>query len=191
MGCPLVRTVSSPTVGALPHPDDATTRHPTCHPHLLRHLGQSDQVDGQRNDLPDLSGLQPRYTWSTGRGLRVVLLVVTSFQAVLAVSRLLQHADTVDVVLSLIMLASFAVFLGAYFVWTPATILAAEGVRLQNGFPKARFIAWQHVQEVQVQGRWQDVSTLLRTDGRRERLVGMPVEDAQRLADALAARATI
>jgi hypothetical protein len=141
-------------------------------------------VGGQRDDVPDLSGLQPRYTWNTGRGMRVVLLVVISFQAVLAVSRLVEHADAFDVVLSLIMLACFVVFLGAHFDWTPATILAGEGVRLQNGFPKARFIAWP-----QVEGRWQDVSLLIRTDGRSERLVGMPVEDAQRLADALAARA--
>lgn len=147
-------------------------------------------MGGQRDEVPDLTGLQPRYTWNTGRGLRVVLLIVISFQAVLAVSRLVEHADTFDVVLSIIMLICFALFLGAYFIWTPATILAAEGVRLQNGFPKARSIAWHQVREVQVQGRWQDVSLLIRTDGRSERLVGMPVEDAQRLADALAARAS-
>lgn len=83
---------------------------------------------------------------------------------------------------------TFAVFLGAYFIWAPATILTAEGVRLQNGFPKVRAISWADVQEVQVQSRWQDVSVLVRRDGRSERLTGMPTQDAQRLAEALDAR---
>lgn len=141
------------------------------------------------DDVPDLTGLQPRYTWNTGRGVRVLLLVVISVQAVLAAIRLLSDPDTFDIVLSIIQLALFTVFLGAYFIWTPATILTAEGVRLQNGFPKVRVISWAHVREVQVQGRWQDVSLLTLQDGCSERLIGMPVADAQRLADALAARA--
>jgi len=147
------------------------------------------QVDSPHAaDVPDLTGLQPRYTWSTGRGLRVLLLVLTSLQGVIAVGRLLGDPDALDVVMSLIQLALFAVFLAACFVWTPATTFTAEGVRLQNGFPRVRFIPWGHVRDVQVQGPWQDVSLLLLDDRRTRRLIGVPSHDAQRLADALAAR---
>lgn len=144
--------------------------------------------DQQGDDVPDMSGLQSRYTWSTGRGLRVFLFMTLSVQAVVAVIRLVGDPDTFEVVLSTIQLVTFAFFLGAYFVWTPSTRLTAEGVRLQNGFPRGRLIAWDRVREVQVRGRWQDASLLVLSNGRDERLIGMPVEDAQRLAEALAAR---
>nr|WP_240894876.1 PH domain-containing protein [Kineococcus siccus] len=111
-----------------------------------------------------------------------------SVQAFLAVTRLVGEVDTFDVVLSIIQLLFFVAFLGAYFVWTPSTTLDADGVRLQNGFPRARVVRWAQVRDVQVQDRRQDVSQLLLEDGRSARLIGMPADDAQRLADALAAR---
>lgn len=147
-------------------------------------------MDRQHDDAPDLTGLQPRYTWTTRRGARALLFGAISVQAFLAVTRLVGDPDTVDVVLSIIQLLFFVVFLGAYFVWTPSSTLPPEGVRLQNGFPRARVVSWSQVRDVRVQGRWQDVSQLMLADGRRERLIGMPVDDAQRLADALAARST-
>lgn len=146
-------------------------------------------MDGQHDDdALDLTGLQPRYTQSISRGFRVFLLVMISLQFVLALSRLAGDPDTFDVVLSIVQLLTFVLFLGAYFLWTPATLLTAEGVRVRNGFPKVRTISWDQVREVQVQGGWQDVSVLVLKNGRSQRLVGMPVEHAQRLADALAAR---
>lgn len=165
------------------HPGDGPTRRPrpSCE------SWQGARVDGQRGDAPDLTGLQPRYPWNTGRSVRV-LLVVVGVQAVLAVARLVDDPGVSDVVLSVVQLLIFAVFLGASFVWTPATALTAEGVRLQNGFPRARVIPWAQVDDVQVQARWQDVSLLLLRDGRSERLTGVPADDARRLADALAAR---
>ncbi|WP_328294721.1 PH domain-containing protein [Kineococcus sp. NBC_00420] len=145
-------------------------------------------MNSPHDEAPDLTGLQPRYTWTTGRGVRALLFGSISVQALLAVTRLIGDPDTFDVVLAIIQLLFFIVFLGAYFVWTPSTTLTVDGVRLRNGFPKTRVVSWAQVRDVQVQGRRQDVSQLLLSDGRSERLIGMPVDDAQRLADALAAR---
>ncbi len=64
-------------------------------------------------DAPDLTGLQPRCTWTTGRGLRTVLFASTSLQAVTAVIRLSSSPDSFDVVLSVVQLLASTVFLGA------------------------------------------------------------------------------
>ncbi|WP_369068721.1 PH domain-containing protein [Kineococcus terrestris] len=150
----------------------------------------SGRVSNHASDgAPDLTGLQTRYTQQTGRGLRVALLVLIGLQGVLAVVRLALDPDTVLAVLMIVQLALVVLFFGTYFVWTPATLLSPEGVRVQNGFPGARLIPWGQVREVQVQGRWQDGNRLVLQDGRSKRLIGVPAEDARRLADALAARA--
>jgi len=46
-------------------------------------------------------------------------------------------------------------------------------------------IPWRDVEEIQVQTRWQDHSSVV-AHGRAVPLLGVPREDAQRLADALA-----
>lgn len=139
-------------------------------------------------DAPDLTGLQPRYTWTTRRGVRILLFASISLQAVTAVVRLSSSPDAVDLVLSAVQLLAFVVVLGAYFVWTPGTLLTQDAVTVRKGFPGARAIPWTDVEGVRVQGRWQDVSDLLLRNGRTERLTGVPVEDARLLSEALAAR---
>ncbi|WP_369056600.1 PH domain-containing protein [Kineococcus terrestris] len=151
---------------------------------------QPERSSGDAPDgAPDLTDLQPRYTQQPGRGLQVTLLLLFSLQGVLAVVRLTRDPDTVDVVLSIVQLVLVVLYLGVHFVWTPGTLLSTEGVRVRNGFPGARLTPWDQVREVQVQGRWQDANRLVLQDGRRKRLIGVPAEDARRLADALAARA--
>ena len=147
-------------------------------------------MEGQRDDdAPDLSGLRSRYTLRVGRGLRVLLVVLIGLQAALAVSRLLGDPDTFDVVVSIVVLLAFVLMLCVYFVWPPATRLTAGGVGLRNGLPRFRVVPWSRVRAVQVEGGWREVSLLVLEDGRSRRLVGVPAEDARRLAGALEARA--
>ncbi|WP_369054895.1 hypothetical protein [Kineococcus terrestris] len=146
-------------------------------------------MEGQRDDVPDLSGLRPRYRLRAARGLRMVLLVLFGLQVALAVSRLFGDPDTFDVVVSIVLLLGFAYVLGVYFVWAPATLLTAEGVGLRDGLPRFRIVPWSRVRTVRVESGWYETSLLVLEGGRSMRLVGVPAEDARRLAEALEARA--
>lgn len=68
----------------------------------------------------------------------------------------------------------------------PATFVSGDGVLLRTGWARTR-VGWNEVDEVLVQGRWAESSRLRLRDGRLVALPGVVPDQAQRLADALAA----
>lgn len=144
----------------------------------------------QPDSGPDLSGLQSSYTARLSRTLRWVMVGAFVLIAVSAVGRLLDHPDAWEVGLSVLQLGFYSLWLGGTFFFPPSVYLDADGLRFRKVLIRQRTIPWTRVREVQVQGRWQDTSTVVLEGGRTERLIGMPVDHARRLADALDAWST-
>jgi len=135
----------------------------------------------------DLSGLQSHYEVTVSRahlwffGIAGLLVLTGS------VLRLLDHPDGFDVVLSIVQLGCFVPLVVVNTVRRPAFYLEASGVRFRRFLKTGPLVPWRQVREVQVQGRWQEQSTLILRDGRLLPLAGMLPDDAQRLADAIQA----
>jgi len=134
---------------------------------------------------PDLEGLQPSYTTVVHRALRWAGFIVLGLQVLAAVVRLRHGPDASDVVLSIIQLGSWSSWLCVLVVFPPAVTLDRQGLRFRTFLGHGRLVGWSRVREIRVQGRWQDASTVVLDGGKAERLVGMPAEHAQRLADVL------
>lgn len=134
-----------------------------------------------------LTGLQPHDEVAVSRAhLRVFGLAGLVVLAG-SVLRLPDHPDGFDVVLSIVQLGCFVPVVVVNTVRRPAFSLEDSGVELRRVLTTGPLITWRRVREVQVQGRWQERSTLVHRDGRLLPLAGMPPEDARRLADAVRA----
>lgn len=99
--------------------------------------------------------------------------------------RLLDGPDVFDVVMSVFQVGVFGLLTATNTFCPPAVFLQSLGIRTRRFLWSGPLIPWADVRDVQVQGRWQDLSSVIHRDGRLMSLVGMPVADAQRLADAL------
>jgi len=145
---------------------------------------------GGRVDQPvavDVTGLRPHYKVAVSRAHLWVFGITGLLVLVGSVLRLLDHPDGLDVVLSIVQLGCFVPLVVVNTVRRPAFYLEASGVKFRRFLKTGPLITWRHVREVQVQGRWQEQSTLILSDGRLLPLTGMPPEDAQHLADAVQA----
>jgi len=135
----------------------------------------------------DLTGLQPSYGTPVRRASRWLFLGAYALIAVGAVGRLFDRPDGFDVGLSGIQVICFGLVTYVNVIRPPAFFLSAEGVRFRRFLRTGPTLLWADVRTIEVRGRWQEHSRLVHRDGRLLPLVGMPEEDAERLADALTA----
>lgn len=139
------------------------------------------------DEAPDLTGLKPSYATPVSRTLRWVVVAVFALNLGSGILRLMNEVDAWNV-------GSLAVMLVFWGAWVVLTIFTPAATRLSADGPAVRRVGrwrryeWRQVRKVSVQTRWTDVSLLVLEGGREERLMGVPLEDAQRLADALTAR---
>ncbi len=148
-----------------------------------------DHVMDPRHSTPDLSRLKPMYFKKSSRTVRWVVGVALALNTAAAVLRLTEDPHAGDSALSTLTIVFWLVFFYVALVGRPATRLTPNGPAVRRSGRWRQYL-WTHVQGVQVQTRWTEDSLLLLSDGRVARLVGMPPEDAQRLAEALRARPT-
>jgi len=133
----------------------------------------------------DLTGLQPQYRTAVRRGHLWVFGMAGVLVLSGSVLRLFDRPDGFDVILSIVQLGCFVPLVVVNTVRRPTFYLATSGLRFRRFLKTGPLISWTQVREVQVQGRWQEQSTLILRDGLLLPLTGMPTNDAQRLADAL------
>ncbi|MGI4893855.1 MAG: hypothetical protein ACRYF3_01935 [Janthinobacterium lividum] len=143
----------------------------------------------RRDGAPDLSALRPLYSSKTTRGVRWIVGIAVTLNMLSAALRLTDNPDGPDIGLSIVGSVIWLAWLYFTLFDRPTTRLGPNGPAVRRGGRWRQYL-WTQVREVKVQTRWTDVSLLVLHDGRFARLVGMPVEDAQRLADALDARPT-
>jgi hypothetical protein len=151
--------------------------------------GKVDAVMDSRHSTPDLSRLKPMYSTRASRTVRWVVGVALTLNTAAAVLRLTDDPSAGDITLSALTIVFWMVFFYVALFGRPATRLTPNGPAVRRSGRWRQYL-WTHVQDVQVQTRWTENSLLLLSDGRVARLVGMPPEDAQRLADALRSRPT-
>ena len=140
--------------------------------------------DPGHNGAPDLSNLRPVYSTKPSRTMRWLVGVIVTTNTAAAVLRLTDNPDGWDVAVSILSIVFWFGFSYLILFGQPATRLSANGPAVRRS-GRWRHYLWTQVREVQVQTRWTEVSLLVLDDERIVRLVGVPVEDAQRLADAL------
>ncbi|WP_380159304.1 hypothetical protein [Kineococcus sp. R86509] len=134
--------------------------------------------------LIDFSGLQRLYPQSYQGRSRVWPLIMAGLATLFAVPRIIS-GGWFDKVLGLVVLVSIAITLIMYFWRPPATVLDEHGLRVRKVLFDGPLLPWDEVEQVHVQGRWEDYSTVLTRGGRKMSLIGVPREAAQRLAEAL------
>ncbi|MGI4895912.1 MAG: hypothetical protein ACRYF3_12445 [Janthinobacterium lividum] len=145
--------------------------------------------NSRRDGAPDLSALQPLYSAKTSRAVRWIVGIAVTLNIASAALRLTDNRDGPDIGLSIVSIIIWLAWLYFTLFVQPTTRLGPNGPAVRRAGRWRQYL-WTQVREVKVQTRWTDVSLLVLHDGRIARLVGMPVEDAQRLADALDARPT-
>jgi len=141
----------------------------------------------ERRSDPDLAGLQQVYRVTVRRSLAWFYLIAFTCVAISAVLRLVNDPDAVGIGLSAVQLVCYGYMLFFYTGHPPALFVTPVGLRFRRFLRTGPVLPWSAVQEVRVQGRWDEHSSVVTDDGRTLRLTGMPVEDAQRLATALTA----
>jgi len=114
-------------------------------------------------------------------------LIIFTFMAIAAVLRLVDDPDGFDIGLSVTQLVCYGYMLLFFTVHPPALFVTPAGLRFRRFMRTGPVVAWSAIREVRVQGRWDDHSSVITDAGQTLRLTGMPVDDAQRLATALAA----
>lgn len=67
----------------------------------------------------------------------------------------------------------------------PATMLDADGVQVRLPHGSIRTVPWADVEDIHVQTKWEDYSTLRPRDGKTLRLHGLPREAAWQVAHTL------
>jgi len=135
----------------------------------------------------DLAGLRPEYKTPVSRAHLWVFGVAGVLVLAGSVLRLFDDPDGFEVLLSIVQLGCFVPLVVINTVRRPTFYLATSGLRFRRFLRTGPLITWDQVREVQVQGRWQEQSTLILHDGLLLPLVGMPTDDAQHLAVAVQA----
>jgi len=135
----------------------------------------------------ELTGLQPRYRVVVRRAHLWVLGVAGGLFLAGLVLRLFDHPSGFGIVLSIVQLGCFVPVLLVNTVHRPTFWLTASGLRFRRFLTTGPLVTWEQVRDVQLQGRWQEQSSLVLRDGSLLPLVGMPPDDARRLADAVRA----
>jgi hypothetical protein len=144
-------------------------------------------VDNARHSdpHPDLSGLQPSYQVRPTGTVRKVLIAVIVLLSALQVLRVIHDPSWPNIVIAVgyVLVYGFGL---AFWIWRPpAVLLSADGLAVRRFLRTPPPVPWNDALEVQVQTRWQDHSTAVLRNTTTLALVGVPAEDAQRLADAL------
>ncbi|WP_432565042.1 PH domain-containing protein [Kineococcus sp. SYSU DK003] len=134
--------------------------------------------------LIDLAGLQRIYQQTYQGRSRVWPLVMAGLAILFAVPRIIS-GHWFDKILGLVVLTSIAITLIMHFWRPPATVVDEHGLRIRKVLIDGHLIPWSEVEQVCVQGRWENYSTVVTQGGRKVSLVGVPREAAQRLAEAL------